>query len=306
MEDFLVRKGYIPFDKSFFNRVGVPDLLNGYSSTVRFLGPRYNTLSDDLKALYHASLDWRAGIDVDVNESGTLYRFLQFASWKFGLDKKFVMHGTLEKRKMCDDPSIVNYSLQELLELPEKTSQWASAKVTTATRQEYEKLKLELDEIENPLYKLKLSFEVRDHWTEMRSKKKCWEPRYDETILKQAIAFLKILKYCHAEFTAEQPEDYCFARRFNYITKEEGESRWPSLKEHESNRIKEMEKIIRAADSGLEIESNDHRAVQAYAMMQTVAGQKINMKECYKDSVSKSWPQFWKFLDHSDYLIRYV
>jgi len=41
-----------------------------------------------------------------------------------------------------------------------------------------------------------------------------------------------------------QPEDYCFARVFGYITKTKGENKWPSLKGHESNRISEMEKIV--------------------------------------------------------------
>jgi len=37
-----------------------------------------------------------------------LYRFLRFASWKRKERRKFILHGTLKGRKICDNPEIVN------------------------------------------------------------------------------------------------------------------------------------------------------------------------------------------------------
>ena len=92
------------------------------------------------------------------------------------------------------------------------------------------------------------------------------------------------------DFSPQQPEDYCFARAFGHITAEDGKNRWPSLKGHESDRISEMEQALQET----EINSRDHRVVQAIAMRK-----KNKVKVRYPDSVNKSWPQFWRFLQHS-------
>ncbi len=281
MTDDLIKKGYIPLDKSWIIRMGVLDLLNGYEDTVQFLS-KQKQLSTDLKALQQAILDWSSGI-IHVGESGTLYRFLKFASWKLKLNKKFILSGTLEKRKICDDPKIINYSLQELLELDNRTSQWASAAVLLGSR----------ERVAHPPYKLKLTYEAVSHWKERRSRELCWEPRFDETILRQAEAFVDLLKTGKTSFVPKQPEDYCFACAFGLV---KGDA-WPSLRSHETNRIEEMKKMLRKADKGTEIDSVDHRVVQAVAMRQKLKGMSIKVK--YPEAVNKSWPQFWKFLSDS-------
>ncbi len=225
---------------------------------------------------------------VDVGESGTLYRFLKFASWKKELNKKFILHGSLKKRKICDNPEIVSYPLKELLKLDNRTSQWASAAVLLGSE----------ERVDNPPYKLKLTYEAVEHWQQQRDKARCWELRYDETILRQAEAFLELLNTGKTEFIPKQAEDYCFARTLGIVTKEEGESRWPSLRSHESDRILEMEGALDNADHGVEITSKDHRVVQAVAMHRKAKGKEIKVK--YPLSVNKSWPQFWKFLNDSD------
>ncbi len=91
-------------------------------------------------------------------------------------------------------------------------------------------------------------------------------------------------------FVPEQAEDYCFSRAFGIVTTEFGEKTWPSFKGHESDRIQEMDIALQQK----EVTSKDHRVVQAIAMLK---GNEVLIK--YLDSVNKSWPQFWKFLEDS-------
>ncbi len=119
---------YIPLDKSWLMRLGFLDVLDGRHDIDEFLQALPDA-SADLRALARASQQWRDGGDIEVGESGTLYRFLQFAAWLRGEDRVFVKTGTLKDREMTDDSSIVNLPLAELLLLDGGTSQWASAAV---------------------------------------------------------------------------------------------------------------------------------------------------------------------------------
>lgn len=278
-------KKYIPLDKSWVIRMGTLDLLNKYPDINVFLN-KERFLSEDLIALKGVCRDWNSKKKIDVGESGTLYRFLQFVSWKFGLDKEFITHGTLQSRNICDNPKIVQYSLNKLLKLDQCTSQWASAAVLCGNKGKMKK----------PPYKLGLTYEAVDHWQNQRSKGKTWKARYDITIENQAIAFLEILNGESVRFNPEQAEDYCFARAFGFITKEEGEKRWPSLRGHESDRIEEMETALDEYQNVKVITSKDHRVVQAVAMKAKVDRKNISFQ--YPNSVNKSWPQFWDFLEN--------
>jgi len=288
MNRYLIEHGYIPLDKSWVIRMGVLDLLNNYEDTIKFLEQK--ELNDDLQVLYRALIAWKSGKTIDVGESGTIYRFLRFASWKLGVKKVFILQGTLRNRKICNNSKIVNYSQKELLKLDNGTSQWASAAVLLG----------DAERLDNPPYKLRLTYKAVEHWKNQRAKGSCWKPRYDETILRQAEAFLELLKTRKISFAPRQAEDYCFARAFEIIGKEEGESRWPSLHSHESDRIEEMEKMLSYVDQGIEIDSVDHRIIQAVAMRQKFKGKNIKIKN--PKYVNKSWPQFWRFLNDSDKL----
>lgn len=264
--------------------MAVLDLLNGYDDSVKFLEKHQKELSDDLKSLHRASIQWNSNSPIDVGESGTLYRFLKFASWKLKQRKKFIIKGTLKRRKICDNPEIVNWPLKKLLTLDNKTSQWASASILTGNQKR----------ITNPPYKLQVTYDAVEHWNNTRGKRKSWKIKYDETILEQASAYLRWLKNKKMEFYPKQSEDYCFARAFGIITAKEGEKRWPGLRNHESDRIVEMEQALRQK----EIVSKDHRVIQSIAMLK-----KDKVKIKYPDSVNKSWPQFWRFLKDSPYSI---
>lgn len=274
---------YIPFDKSWIIRMGVLDIIHGYKDIQNFLDKQDN-LGEDLLALKRVAENWNSNKPLDVGESGTLYRLLKFASWKFGLNKKFIIRGTLAKRKITDDPKMVNYSIHKLLKLDNGTSQCATASILCGNK----------ERIKNPPYKLQLTYESMEHWNSQRQRSKIWTSRLDETILHQAEVFVDLMNKRYADFKPIQPEDYCFARVFGYITKTEGKKRWPSLRGHESNRISEMEITINRAGKGKSIDSRDHRIIQAIVMWGMVNNIKVKIKN--PDAVSKSWPQFWDFL----------
>ena len=278
MKDLSVAKKYIPLDKSWMIRIGVLDLIHGYNDTIDYLKKYREELGDDLKSLFESSLQWLQDKPIDVGESGTLYRFLKFASWKLNKNKKFIRRGTLRDRKIFDKPEIVNWPLNQLLKLDNGTSQCASASVLMGNQ----------EKIANPPYKLQVTYDAVEHWHNARREGKKWEPKFDQTILAQASAYLSWLKNGKINFIPKQAEDYCFARAFGLMTPKEGEKRWPSLRGHESDRIKEVEQALRQE----KIISKDHRVIQAVALLK---GNKIKIK--YPDSVNKSWPQFWEFLN---------
>ena len=271
----LIGEGYIPLDKSWMIRMGVLDMVHGLDDITTFL-EKQDALGDDLQALLQVSKRWHTNDTLQVGESGTLYRFLKFASWYQDNPKVFLREGTLGTREICNDHSIINWSQEQLLTLDNGTSQWASAKVLMGDGAR----------LEQPPYKLALTYEAQDHWNSKRSNRKCWNPRYDDTILNQAAAFVHYKKTGEMHFTPLQSEDYCFARAFDIISPEEGEQLWPSLRGHESDRIAEMEQELQ----GNRILSKDHRVVQATTMAKDIPAK-------YPNAVNKTWPQFWKFLE---------
>lgn len=285
----LIEKGYIPLDKSWIIRMGMLDFFNGYRDIFTFLKKHRKDLPDDLLSLERALAAWKSGKGtIPVGESGTLYRFLQFAAWKRGERKRFSRKGTLRSRSVAQAPELVRFPLSRLLRLDKNTSQWASAAVLFGNTERPAQIP----------FKLKVTYEALSHWERMREKGKIWEPRYDETILRQALAFLKIRNGKRAQFSPLQAEDYCFARAFGFMKRSEAARQWPNLKSHESDRLKEMEQVIRDVRNAGPIRSRDHRAVQAGALLQRAQGKPVRV--IHRTCVSKSWPQFWKFLrDHA-------
>jgi len=266
----------LPLDKSWIMRMGILDLLHDQQTTQKFLDTQKH-VSDDVKALQTCLQDWKNNSPLDVGESGTLYRFLRFISWKLKKEVQFIKRGTLETRNLQENKEFINMTPNEVL-LNSNTSQWASAALLAGAK----------NDIKNPPYKIKITLEAIEQW------EKQWQPRYDETIKLQAETFLKLLENKPVNFLPKQAEDYCFARAFNFITKEQGTARWPALADHESNRLIEMEEQLKNYENNDLITSKDHRVVQAIAMKAKVDGKIINYK--YPEAVNKTWPQFWEFL----------
>ena len=278
----LCRK-FVPLDKSWLIRMGVLDILYERSTIKTFLDHQV-TLGDDLLALRSAAECWSSGGPVDVGESGTLYRFLQYASWKMDLGKTFIRSGTLKDRPITNNPAILTWSQESLLTLDLGTTQWASAAVLCGDERRLPK----------PPYKLEVTYRAVEHWYDAKRNHVMWEARYDDTIERQAEAFVRMMQGNSADFKPEQAEDFCFAYALCDMTTEAGEAAWPQMAGHESNRLVEMRECLECAKSGAIVQSKDHRVVQAVAMW--CALNKKPLKFAHPGAVSKSWPQFWNFL----------
>lgn len=274
---------FIPLDKSWLTRIGVLDIINGYTDIEKFIDNQED-INDDILAIKNASIAWQNNQDINVGESATLYRLLQFASWKFRLNKTFLKEGSLKNRSITNNSNIINFSQNKLLKLDNETTQWATATVICGDK----------ERLVNPPQKLKETYDAVEHWQIRRQKGLCWEPKYDGTIERQAHAFYDLLNNKESNYTPLCSDDYCFARVFNFINKENGEKFWPSLIGHETNRIQEMESAIKEAEDTGNITSKDHRVVQALAMWGVINNRKLVFKN--PSSVNKSWPKFWDFL----------
>jgi hypothetical protein len=282
----LIANGLIPLSKYWSIRLGFLDIINNTKLFVPLIENRKD-VGDDLKVLIKTSKEWKNKNEHYVGEAGALFRLLQFASWKLNLGKKFIKDKTLIDRKICDNPDIINWPINKLLELDNETPQWASAAILTGSQE---------DAPDN--FFLNLSKEALHHYNKVKNDNIFCELRYDETIQSQAEAFIDLLKNGQTDFKPKQQDDYCFARAFNLIHKEEGGERWPELKGHESNRLVEMEKQLNNFDNKKEVDSKDHRVVYSIAMLAMAKNKKINFS--FPDCVNKSWPQFWKFLKYAD------
>lgn len=287
MKTATVPAELIPWDKSWVIRMGVLDLLWGQQKrTLEFLNQQPH-LGDDLLALKNVLLAWGQDGPISVGESGTLYRFLRFACWHMDIKRNIIREGTLKDRPICDDPHIVVWSQKQLLELDHGTSQWASA---SALLDDHARM----SRLSNPPHKLKLTYDAINHWHLARRRNNMWEPRKDETIKRQAEAFLDLVRTGKTNFEPQQAEDFCFAYIFCGMSADEGARRWPSLSGHESNRLLEVSMAHDQAMDGAVVQSRDHRVVQAVAMRWKISGAPVNF--AHKEAVSKSWPQFWQFL----------
>lgn len=276
---------YVPADKSFANRVITLSLIRSIPNPLSPVEKLERPLASDMFSLLRAGQEWIDGKKtIHVGESGTLYRFLRFASWKYGWDKEFVLEGSLKDRPVCGDRRLIHLPPSKLLELDSGTSQWASAAVLFGNK----------ERVTNPPAKLQLTYEALDYFeTQLRSGGEM-VLRKDQTILAQMNAFLHFLKTRKLEFEGKHSEDYCFLRAFGGISREKAESVWPSLAGHESNRFEAMERAYWQLGTGRAIDSDDHRVIQAIAMLGHAYD--IPMRFYRPASVCKSMPWFWEFI----------
>lgn len=288
-EEKVKISSFIPLDKSWIIRMAILDFLNGYTDGLEFL-KKEKDLGGDLMILPNVieSLS-KKSLAVDVGESGTIYRFVSFYIWKNKLPIEMKISKTLIERvargAITNNPKIVNFSQEELLELDNKTSQWATMAYLMGNRKK----------VQNPPYKLKVTYEAVESWENARKNKKSWEARIDPTIFNQALAFINLLKTRKMKFNPEQAEDYCFARAFDILNQDQAKILYPSLEGHETPRFDEMEKSIIEAESG-KVLSKDHRVVQALAMKNFPKFTKDNFVN--PDCVNKTWPKFWDFIEY--------
>ncbi len=296
--------GFIPYHKSLIIRMGILDLINTHHSChcLDFLTNNLHNLPDDLIVLRNVLLKWESENEINIGESGTIYRFLKFYCWKKGIKKRFILEGTLKNRDICDDPNIVNMPVSKLLELDNNTQQWASASVLVNSSLNPDTPIEKLIDVPIHLYtyqdlypKLFLTIDCKKEWEKML----CLDELalftsynklsvFDPNIERQALSYVLYRLGGRMDLAALSAEDYCLARAFGKISVDDAKSEFKSLRGHESNRLEEMEKAL-ASDVIL---SKDHRVVQAMVMKNNSAWDVE-----YPQAVNKSWPQFWKFME---------
>ena len=301
IESFIAE--YTPPDTGWAIRMGYMDVTQGLSpqNVINYFNTREKTnndLSDDEKAARTAFSVWNSDGPIDVGESGTLFRLVQFYFWKMGINRKIITHGTLTKRveEMDATSDIIHLPLAERGKFEGGTSQWISASILMNNREI-------LPEVS---FYVQKSYDARDYRI---NQEKLGLPidynRPDPTIKTQIEEYIKVLKF---RFDYAQPDRlgdcdlYCFLRAFDRITADIGRSIWPQVQKHESNRIEKMESSLLQLHRGEIITSNDHRVVEAIAMLIQSLNPKISIAELRSkflnpDCVAKKWPRFWEFME---------
>jgi hypothetical protein len=281
----------IPFDKSIVIRYLMLDLKNGnWHGTNSFIKENMGeNLGDDVTAALNARLSWDKSTTINVGESGTLLRFLTYYNWQTDAGKEFEIHGTLQDRAISNDKAkILTNSLTKLLTLDGGTSQWASAaylfRADSARLPRVSPHKLRVTKTAVDDYRIEL-------WKYNR-----WVAPLDRTILNQAMAAVnyKACKGTRMMYVyVYHSEEYCLARVFDRITVEDGAARFPSLANHESNRLVETDRAKAQFQATGVIDSNDHRIVQALVIFAILNNMKYTCTN--PNCVTKSWPKFWEF-----------
>lgn len=298
VSDYIVSKGYIPWFKSQIIRMGILDLLGGYGpgDLIKFLDSQMD-LGGDLQALRRVA---EVGNDrskpIDVGESGTIYRFVRFYLWKYGIDQEIVMGGTLTKRakEMGATPEIIHWPLAKLLTLEGGTTQWATMAILMGNKETLREI---------PFY-IQQTYDAIEHWEKQRKCGMVWVPQRDPTLIAQVEGYASFLKTGKINIQPTRLGDCdlaCFLMAFGVLTPEEAKEIWPQIQFHESDRMLEMTRTAREILRRGIIHTNDHRVAHANAMLLRYLNPKISIyaikqKFSNPDCVNKTWPRFWDLL----------
>lgn len=288
----------IPWFKTQIIRMGILDLTGGYGpkTLVDFLDSQKD-LGGDLQSLKRVAIAWSdPNIPYPVGESGTIYRFVAFHSWKNGINRPITIGGTLEKRvkEMKATPEIVHWPLSKLLTLEGGTTQWATMAILMGNNET-------LPEI--PFY-LRQTYDAIENWNVQRGQGKVWLPQKDITLTVQVEEYIRFLKTGKISIRPNWLGDCdlaCFLMTFGVMTTEQAKELWPQIQYHESNRPKETRRTLRELRSGKVINTDDHRVAQAFAMLIQSSDLKtpvdvIKQRFHNPNCVNKTWPQFWNLL----------
>lgn len=274
----------LAFEKSWYVRLGLLDLIAERDTTARSLNAYAGPLSNDLTVVRDTMpLILGGEKHIDVGEGGTWARFLQFASAKYGWGLVLEKSGSLSGRPDEFTPDSLTAPLAHLGRMNRQSSQIASAAVLSGSKEPIP---------QNASYHLRMSYEAKDFWNQNQDMD-VWPEQRDRTFRRQAIAWIGWLATGRMEFSPIQPEDYVFARVFGIMTPRDAQSLgWYSLAGHESNRFDDLEEAIADAYAGNVVSINDHRPNIA---LRWKFGPDLRLARL--ESISKSWPhsQFNQF-----------
>lgn len=292
----------MPYDKSRAQRRTFLDAMNGKWDTIDLVEGKMaagEEVGDDIRFGYHASIDWLCGAPINVGESRTTHSFYKFASMKLGQDREFVLYGTLAGRELFDDPEIVNYTMDQLIQL--KTSQMASAAAM-------------MGNIQRPTLpipnKLQVTYDTMREWAshqrrqDAEGEKIYWPLEKDSTIEGQMRAFVDYMMIkvsgnegAKMRYKVTHSEDVPFGIAFGLIDPEEAAEAYPNSRYHESDRIAEVPREIqRARDTGW-IESKDHRPIYSVALLMLSEGTEVKIR--HEGALRKSFPGFKAFYEYA-------
>lgn len=275
----------LPWDKSLIIRFAFLDLIHGVPGrSIDWLEEHYDELGDDLRALLRTLKQYLAGEDLDVGESGTLLRFWRYFLWMRGEKQIIIIRGTLKPRTVSNDPDLINWTVDELSEHPEKTSQWASIAILFGKRGTKRK----------PDPHISLSYRARNEWEQATERGDMWPARQDEIITECIESYVGYKQTGVMELRLNNSEKGCQGVAFGLISWREMKRRWPKSVNHESNRPKAMRralrrKRLRKVFRWIKIKSDDHRVVMAMALL-GVPYEAFSNPMC----VSKTFPLFWE------------
>lgn len=281
-----------PLDKTYTRVMLALDFKHGFTGSHQILEASEFDLPDDTATFLRALDDYAQERPVRVGEGGANYRTMLYLSYLEGRDTEFVKEGSLIDRNIIEDPNIITLSNEELLELNDGTTQYLIARMI------WDDTLLVSPALIEKEYKLRVAAQAINDWHQAREVGEQWRPRVDETIARQAEAYRRFAQtgVKDSEFEMWQPEDYCFAKAYEYTNAKDAEDMWPRLRHHESDRIEAMELAIQQAVNSKEkelITVNDHRVVQAIAMRYGLSRERFKHPDC----VTKSWPRFWEFIE---------
>jgi len=297
---------FTPLDKSWLITLGILDLINDrQQNIINFLDSQDpSTLGTDLRALKGIAEAWpnRFTQALDPGESGRLYRTVKWYYWQNNLDLELPTSETLTARRarITNNPAIIHWSPEQLLALDNNTTQWATTQYIFSPRDQRRKVAPRFHHgkklVRSADFKLRVGYGATEHFDSKKEKGEKWQARIDQTIFNQYVAFIECLRTGTMCYAGEQAEDYCFERAFDLVDEKEGRLIYPSVGGHETDRFKEMERVITIADKTGVIDSKDHRVVQAMVMRATAKGLSYTLAN--PGALNKTQPKFLEFVDY--------
>lgn len=277
-----VRVGYmgvvmtrLPLDKSWIKCLTILEMRVGLHGRVRdFLNTfPQDEMSDDVVACRELLNSWQEASDMlPVRNFRSLAVALQaFLKTRQRNKSEILMGSQLRKRKLEDGYTSQHISAQILAGNPIILDEW------------------ELRGMNKLPYHCKIAHEANILASYSKNLKVY---REDRTLAKQFTYFIQRLQGKDVRLKIDSAEDVPLAVAMGEMSVKTAGVKFPQLKNHETDRIKEMEYMLTNTDNT----SKDHRIVMARAM-QGVLKNGYAESPHYKSAVNKSFPMFWKYLN---------
>ena len=276
----------IPQCKSWTNKHLFLDALAGHDEDYDIVHDFIHDTNNDIEAGLIAAQGWVEGRDeIFVGESATVYRMYLGASWKFDRNVHFAKTGTLLTREVCQDPSVLEMSFDELQKIDHGTSQWPTVQALLGNPKR----------AADPGEQLAITYEAIEDWQQCREGGQLWIPRRDAALTRHAGFFFDLLRGRNPVFTAKSAEDFAVLGAFGFMSPEELAIAFPSLPGHETNRPAELACTLEEYKKGEKLSTKEHRLIPAFKVKGLFENVEVEFE--HPEVVDKSWPQIWDLLE---------